>query len=30
MCTNGVNTTQFESMIDMADDYVAVGYRWTH
>lgn len=30
MCTNGVSTTQFESMIDMADDYVAVGYRWTH
>ena len=30
MCTNGVNTSQFESMIDMADDYVAVGYRWTH
>lgn len=30
MCTNGVNTTQFESMIDMADDYIAVGYRWTH
>ena len=30
MCTNGVNTSQFESMIDMADDYVAVGYRWIH
>ena len=30
MCTNGVNTTQMQSMIDMADDYVAVGYRWTH
>lgn len=30
MCTNGVNTAQFESMIDMADDYVAIGYRWAH
>lgn len=30
MCTNGVNTAQFESMMDMADDYIAVGYRWTH
>lgn len=30
MCTNGVNSTQLESMVDMADDYIAVGYRWTH
>lgn len=30
MCTNGVNTTQLQSMIDMTDDYVAVGYRWAH
>lgn len=30
MCTNGVNTDQLESMIDMADDYVAVGFRWIH
>lgn len=30
MCTNGVNTTQLEAMIDMTDDYVAVGYRWAH
>lgn len=30
MCTNGVNSTQLESMVDMTDDYIAVGYRWTH
>ena len=30
MCSNGVNIAQFDSMIDMADDHLAVGYRWTH
>lgn len=30
MCTNGVNTGQLESMVDMADDCIAIGYRWTH
>ena len=30
MCTNGVNTTQLEQMIDQIDDHVALEYRWTH
>ncbi len=30
MCTNGINATHFETIIDMTDDYVAVSYRWIH
>lgn len=30
MCTNGVNTGQFEQMIDQISDHVALEYRWAH
>ena len=30
MCTNGMSVDQFEQMIDMIDDYAALGYRWAH
>lgn len=30
MCTNGVNTGQFDDMIDQVDDGVALQYRWAH
>lgn len=30
MCTNGVNTGQFEQMIDQIDDHVKLERRWTH
>ncbi len=30
MCTNGVNTGQFEMMIDQIDDQLALQRRWTH
>ncbi|ACV22729.1 Uncharacterised protein [Slackia heliotrinireducens] len=30
MCTNGVNTAQFEQMLDQLDDHVALEYRWSH
>ncbi|MEE8722837.1 MAG: dynein gamma chain protein [Eggerthellaceae bacterium] len=30
MCTNGVNTGQFEQMIDMIDDHIKTERRWTH
>ena len=30
MCNNGVNTAQFETMIDLLDDHVALEYRWAH
>ncbi|WP_302398645.1 dynein gamma chain protein [Eggerthella sinensis] len=30
MCSNGVNASQFEQMIDMADDHIGIGYRWAH
>lgn len=30
MCTNDVNSNQLESMIDMTNNYLAVGYRWSH
>ena len=30
MCTNGINTTQFEQLIDQIDDYVALQVRHTH
>lgn len=30
MCTNGVNTTQFEQMIDQIDDHIKLERRWVH
>ena len=30
MCTNGVNTGQFEQMLDMIDDHIKVERRWAH
>lgn len=30
MCTNGVNTGQFELMIDQIDDHVKLERRWAH
>lgn len=30
MCTNGVNTTQLEAMIDQINDHLVLEYRWTH
>ena len=30
MCTNGVNTNQFEQMIEMIDDHIKVERRWAH
>ena len=30
MCTNGVNITQLEQMIDQIDDQIALQYRWVH
>ena len=30
MCTNGVNTGQFEQMISQIDDHIALERRWTH
>lgn len=30
MCTNGVNTGQYEQMIDMIDDHIKVERRWAH
>ena len=30
MCTNGMNVDQFEQMVDIIDDYTALGYRWIH
>ncbi len=30
MCTNGVNTSQLQSTIDMIDEAVAMIRRWTH
>lgn len=30
MCTNGVNTGQFDQMIDMIDDQVKLERRWVH
>lgn len=30
MCTNGVNTGQFETMIEQIDDHVKLERRWTH
>ena len=30
MCTNGVNTGQFEQMIDQVDDHIKLERRWAH
>ena len=30
MCSNGVNTGQFEQMIDQIDDHIKVERRWVH
>ena len=30
MCTNGVNTGQFEQMIDQISDHIKLERRWTH
>ena len=30
MCANGVNTGQFEQMIDQIDDHVKLERRWAH
>ena len=30
MCTNGVNTGQFEQMLQQVDDHIALERRWSH
>lgn len=30
MCANGINTGQFEQMIDQIDDHIKLERRWTH
>ncbi len=30
MCTNGINTGQFEMMIEQIDDHVKLERRWAH
>lgn len=30
MCTNGVNTGQFEQMMDQIDDHIKLERRWAH
>ena len=30
MCTNGINTGQFEQMIEQIDDHVKLECRWAH
>lgn len=30
MCTNGVNTGQFEQMIEQIDDHIKLERRWVH
>jgi hypothetical protein len=30
MCTNGVNTGQFEQMIEQIDDHIKIERRWAH
>ena len=30
MCTNGINTGQFEQMIEQIDDHVKLERRWSH
>lgn len=30
MCTNGINTGQFEQIIDQVDDHIKLERRWAH
>lgn len=30
MCTNGINTDQFELMIDQINDHIKLERRWSH
>ena len=30
MCTNGINTGQFDQMISQIDDHIMLERRWTH
>lgn len=30
MCTNGINTAQFEQMVDQIDDHIKLERRWAH
>jgi len=30
MCTNGVNTGQFKTMMEQIDDHIALERRWMH
>ena len=30
MCTNGINTGQFEQMIEQSDDHIKLERRWAH
>ena len=30
MCTNGINTGQFEQMIDQIDDHIKLERSWVH
>lgn len=30
MCTNGINTSQFEEMIEQIDDHIKLERRWSH
>jgi hypothetical protein len=30
MCTNGLNTDQFQMMLEQLDDQTALNRRWTH
>ena len=30
MCTNGINTGQFEQMIEQIDDHLKLERRWSH
>lgn len=30
MCANGINTGQFEQMIDQIDDHIKLERRWSH
>lgn len=30
MCTNGVNVTQFQMMLEQMDDQIALNRRWVH
>lgn len=30
MCTNGINTGQFEQMVDQIDDHIKLERRWVH